>query len=101
MKWARRRCRPYIKRAGGSSETDKERYQTHVSREKEARSPRRPPDYISHPPSCKLLRDRGARVAEITLHVGYGTFEPVRVDEIESAPGDWPEFLTLAAAGGK
>jgi S-adenosylmethionine:tRNA ribosyltransferase-isomerase len=28
------------------------------------------------------LRDMGVTVAEITLHVGYGTFEPVRVDEL-------------------
>jgi S-adenosylmethionine:tRNA ribosyltransferase-isomerase len=28
------------------------------------------------------LRARGARVAEITLHVGYGTFEPVRSEDL-------------------
>ena len=28
------------------------------------------------------LGTRGVRVAEITLHVGYGTFEPVRVDDV-------------------
>ena len=28
------------------------------------------------------LRARGARVHEITLHVGYGTFEPVRVEDL-------------------
>jgi S-adenosylmethionine:tRNA ribosyltransferase-isomerase len=28
-------------------------------------------------------RARGATVAKITLHVGFGTFQPVRVDEVE------------------
>ncbi|HEY3042648.1 MAG TPA: S-adenosylmethionine:tRNA ribosyltransferase-isomerase, partial [Vicinamibacterales bacterium] len=26
---------------------------------------------------------RGVEIAEITLHVGYGTFQPVRVDQVE------------------
>jgi S-adenosylmethionine:tRNA ribosyltransferase-isomerase len=29
------------------------------------------------------LRDRGVEIAEITLHVGYGTFQPVRVARVE------------------
>jgi S-adenosylmethionine:tRNA ribosyltransferase-isomerase len=29
------------------------------------------------------LRDRGIEMAEITLHVGLGTFQPVRVDRVE------------------
>jgi S-adenosylmethionine:tRNA ribosyltransferase-isomerase len=29
------------------------------------------------------LAARGIHVAEITLHVGYGTFQPVRVDRVE------------------
>src|SRR2546421_4007554 len=29
------------------------------------------------------LRERGARVAKLTLHVGFGTFQPVRVEQIE------------------
>ena len=29
------------------------------------------------------LRARGVERAEITLHVGYGTFQPVRVDRVE------------------
>ena len=28
------------------------------------------------------VRARGVEIAEITLHVGYGTFEPVRVDDL-------------------
>jgi S-adenosylmethionine:tRNA ribosyltransferase-isomerase len=30
------------------------------------------------------VRQRGAAIARLTLHVGFGTFQPVRVDEIES-----------------
>ena len=30
------------------------------------------------------LRERGARVAKLTLHVGFGTFQPVRVQDIEA-----------------
>ena len=29
------------------------------------------------------LRARGVEIAEITLHVGYGTFQPVRVERVE------------------
>jgi S-adenosylmethionine:tRNA ribosyltransferase-isomerase len=74
---------PYIKRLGGSSETDKERYQTMFARERGAIAA---PTAGLHftPAITKALRDRGVRIAEITLHVGYGTFEPVRVDEIEA-----------------
>ncbi|HBB86308.1 MAG TPA: tRNA preQ1(34) S-adenosylmethionine ribosyltransferase-isomerase QueA [Blastocatellia bacterium] len=73
---------PYIKRLGGSSEADKERYQTMFARERGAIAA---PTAGLHftPTIMKALHDRGARIAEITLHVGYGTFEPVRVDQIE------------------
>jgi S-adenosylmethionine:tRNA ribosyltransferase-isomerase len=30
------------------------------------------------------VKQRGAVIAKITLHVGFGTFQPVRVDEIEA-----------------
>jgi S-adenosylmethionine:tRNA ribosyltransferase-isomerase len=30
------------------------------------------------------IRERGAAIANITLHVGFGTFQPVRVEEIEA-----------------
>jgi S-adenosylmethionine:tRNA ribosyltransferase-isomerase len=31
----------------------------------------------------KKIQDKGARIAKITLHVGAGTFQPVRAEEIE------------------
>jgi len=30
------------------------------------------------------LRERGARIAKLTLHVGFGTFQPVRVEDVEA-----------------
>jgi S-adenosylmethionine:tRNA ribosyltransferase-isomerase len=35
-------------------------------------------------PLLERLRKRGARVATLTLHVGYGTFQPPRVDTVEA-----------------
>jgi S-adenosylmethionine:tRNA ribosyltransferase-isomerase len=32
----------------------------------------------------KSIEQRGATLAKITLHVGFGTFQPVRVDEVEA-----------------
>jgi S-adenosylmethionine:tRNA ribosyltransferase-isomerase len=73
---------PYIRRPGGTSAEDRERYQTVFAREKGAIAA---PTAGLHftPEVFAALRARKARVVEITLHVGYGTFEPVRVDQIE------------------
>lgn len=85
---------PYIKRSGGTSETDKDRYQTMFARERGAIAA---PTAGLHftPEITNAARDRGARIAEITLHVGYGTFEPVRVEEIESHKVA-PEFFNIS-----
>jgi S-adenosylmethionine:tRNA ribosyltransferase-isomerase len=74
---------PYIKRPGGSSESDKERYQTIFAQERGAIAA---PTAGLHftPEITEAVRKRGVQIAEITLHVGYGTFEPVRVDEVEA-----------------
>ena len=32
----------------------------------------------------KKIEQRGAKVAKLTLHVGFGTFQPVRVEEVEA-----------------
>lgn len=72
----------YIQRLAGTLPEDNERYQTVFAREKGAIAA---PTAGLHftPAVLTALETRGARVAEITLHVGYGTFEPVRVDEVE------------------
>lgn len=73
---------PYIRRPTGTSAADRERYQTVYARERGAIAA---PTAGLHftPQVFAALRARGARVVELTLHVGYGTFEPVRVDDIE------------------
>jgi S-adenosylmethionine:tRNA ribosyltransferase-isomerase len=46
------------------------------------------------------LRSRAVEIVEITLHVGYGTFQPVRVERVEDHRVE-PETYTIteAAAG--
>jgi S-adenosylmethionine:tRNA ribosyltransferase-isomerase len=71
----------YIQRVAGTRPEDNERYQTLFAREKGAIAA---PTAGLHftPAILSALQTCGARVAEITLHVGYGTFEPVRVAEV-------------------
>ena len=72
---------PYIKRPGGESSADRERYQTVYSKS---------PGAIAAPTAglhftgaiLEQVKSR-ADVAEVTLHVGYGTFEPVRVEDVD------------------
>jgi S-adenosylmethionine:tRNA ribosyltransferase-isomerase len=73
---------PYIRRPLGTSAADDERYQTVFAREKGAIAA---PTAGLHftPQVTEALLERQARVVEITLHVGYGTFQPVRVNNIE------------------
>lgn len=73
---------PYIKRPQGTSADDRDRYQTIFARERGAIAA---PTAGLHftPKMITALKDRGIAVAEITLHVGYGTFEPVRTENIE------------------
>jgi S-adenosylmethionine:tRNA ribosyltransferase-isomerase len=47
------------------------------------------------------LADRGVEIAELTLHVGYGTFQPIRVDRVEDHVLDAERYeiaATTAAA---
>lgn len=82
---------PYIKRADGSTPADRERYQTIFARARGAiAAPTAGLHFTQH--MLDLLQEQGIRIAEITLHVGYGTFEPVRVEEIAQhrvAPEDF------------
>jgi S-adenosylmethionine:tRNA ribosyltransferase-isomerase len=72
---------PYIKRPDGTSALDRERYQTVYARERGAIAA---PTAGLHFTTRVLdeLRLRGAQIIEITLHVGYGTFEPVRAEDL-------------------
>ena len=71
---------PYIKRP--DRDADRERYQTMFAR---ARGSVAAPTAGLHftPQLIECLESRGVQVAEITLHVGYGTFQPVRVERVE------------------
>ena len=71
---------PYISRSDVAS--DRERYQTVYA---QARGSVAAPTAGLHftPETLKAIRLRGIEMVEITLHVGLGTFQPVRVDRVE------------------
>jgi S-adenosylmethionine:tRNA ribosyltransferase-isomerase len=71
---------PYIKR--DDTVEDRDRYQTVFAR---SRGSVAAPTAGLHftAPLLEALTARGVMVTEITLHVGYGTFQPVRVDRVE------------------
>ena len=71
---------PYIRR--DDRPDDRDRYQTVYARERGSVAA---PTAGLHFTTTLLedLRTRGVGLAEITLHVGYGTFKPVRVDKVE------------------
>jgi S-adenosylmethionine:tRNA ribosyltransferase-isomerase len=71
---------PYIDRA--DSPKDKERYQTIFARERgSAAAPTAGLHFTDE--ILGQIRDRGIESTELTLHVGLGTFQPVRVDRVE------------------
>jgi S-adenosylmethionine:tRNA ribosyltransferase-isomerase len=86
---------PYIRRdqkkeRPGSSEDensedeneDKERYQTvYAQQPGSAAAPTAGLHFT--PQILAALRSRGVEIAHLTLHVGLGTFQPVRVDRVE------------------
>ena len=72
---------PYIRREDGDFDKDRERYQTVFARNRGAIAA---PTAGLHftPQILEEIKNLGARIAEITLHVGYGTFEPVRAADL-------------------
>ncbi len=72
---------PYIKRGAEDFDKDRERYQTVFAQKRGAIAA---PTAGLHftPQILQELTDSGVSIAEITLHVGYGTFEPVRVSDL-------------------
>jgi S-adenosylmethionine:tRNA ribosyltransferase-isomerase len=86
---------PYIHRDDAAR--DRERYETVFAR---ARGSVAAPTAGLHFSTGLIarLRERGVEMAEITLHVGYGTFQPVRVDRVEDHRLDAERFEIPAAA---
>ena len=74
---------PYIQR--DDNEVDQERYQTVYASQ---------PGAVAAPTAglhfdaamMDTLKQKGIRTAEVTLHVGAGTFQPVKVDDIREHP---------------
>ncbi len=88
---------PYIKRPAGTSLEDRERYQTVYSKQRGAIAA--PTAGLHFTPEVLASVAESATLAEVTLHVGYGTFEPVRVDDVEqhSVSGEHYEISESAA----
>jgi S-adenosylmethionine:tRNA ribosyltransferase-isomerase len=94
---------PYIKRTKrnvGDEQGEKDRYQTVYASQRGAIAA---PTAGLHftPKVLEEVKARGVSINEITLHVGYGTFEPVRTDIIDGhrVAAEWA-LITEAAAQG-
>ena len=72
---------PYIKRDGSKADADRVRYQTVYAKERGAIAA---PTAGLHftPEVLETLRNKGVEIVEVTLHVGYGTFAPVRAENL-------------------
>jgi S-adenosylmethionine:tRNA ribosyltransferase-isomerase len=102
---------PYIRRAekDTDTDTDRERYQTVFARDRGSVAA---PTAGLHftPEILERIRKRGVRVAYVTLHVGLGTFQPVRVERVEeihlhteryTLPAETAEELNAARREGR
>ena len=83
---------PYIRREDRAS--DRERYQTVYARERGSIAA---PTAGLHVTAAVLdaLASRGVERTLLTLHVGYGTFKPVRAERVEDHVVD-PEIFTVS-----
>jgi S-adenosylmethionine:tRNA ribosyltransferase-isomerase len=88
---------PYIKREGRVLEDkDRERYQTVYARERGSIAA---PTAGLHftPDLLRALEARSVDFAQLTLHVGYGTFQPIRTETVEEHRME-PEWFEIPAA---
>ena len=90
---------PYVRRDQGERPTDRERYQTVYARQTGA---------VAAPTAglhftreiVEQIRGAGATVAAITLHVGYGTFQPLS-EEILAGSRLHPEWFEVPESSGR
>jgi S-adenosylmethionine:tRNA ribosyltransferase-isomerase len=87
---------PYIKRTPGMHLEDRERYQTVYARHSGAIAA---PTAGLHftPELLNALQRQGVETAFITLHIGAGTFQPVRVEQVEAHTMEEEEYEISAA----
>jgi S-adenosylmethionine:tRNA ribosyltransferase-isomerase len=88
---------PYIKR--DDDRIDRDRYQTVYARDRG--SVAAPTAGLHFTPELfAALTSAGVGIAEITLHVGYGTFQPVRVTRVEDHRLDAERYAIGGEAAG-
>ena len=81
---------PYIKR--DDTQADRERYQTVYARERGSVAAPTAGLHFSEDLIARV-KMRGVNVVELTLHVGYGTFKPVRTTIVEEHVVDNEPFM--------
>jgi S-adenosylmethionine:tRNA ribosyltransferase-isomerase len=86
---------PYIRRADANA--DRERYQTVFARERGSVAA---PTAGLHftPQVLEALTRKGVEIARITLHVGLGTFAPLRVERLEEVRLHLERYTLTAAS---
>lgn len=91
---------PYIKRDPSVDDLDRDRYQTVYAKERGAIAA---PTAGLHftPEVLAELEAVGVDIAEITLHVGYGTFEPIRAEVLANHRVSPERFEVSALAAEK
>jgi S-adenosylmethionine:tRNA ribosyltransferase-isomerase len=89
---------PYIHRSDTAD--DRDRYQTVYAR---VRGSVAAPTAGLHftPDLLARIQSQGVELARVTLHVGYGTFKPVRADVVEEHTVDEERYAISDAAAGK
>ena len=89
---------PYIRRPGGPTGSDRERYQTSYARVPGAIAAPTAGLHLT-PALLDHLRAAAIGVAAVTLHVGPGTFLPIRVDDLDRhvMESEWYDIPPLAA----
>ena len=82
--WGEMPLPPYIDRSAGPREEDRERYQTvYADREGSAAAPTAGLHFTAE--LFDALERRGVPHAHVTLHVGLGTFQPLRQDRLDAS----------------